>query len=131
MNILIAEDDFPSRLVLQELLDGLGLSHVAVNGKEAVDAVRDAFASGHPYSLICMDIKMPGMDGVTALRQIRDLEESKGIYSTEGVKVIMTTAMRDMKNVRAAFGNLCDAYLVKPIEKAELHAALRRLGLLE
>jgi len=131
MNILIAEDDFPSRLVLQGLLDGLGFSHVAVNGKEAVDSMRAALETGQPYSLICMDIKMPGMDGLTALRQIRDMEEARGVYSTDGVKVIMTTGMRDMKNVRAAFGNLCDAYLVKPIDKAELHATLRRLSLLE
>jgi hypothetical protein len=43
-----------------------------------------------------------------------------GIVSTHGAKVVMTTALGDIKNFAAAYQGLCDAYLVKPIGKAKL-----------
>jgi two-component system, chemotaxis family, chemotaxis protein CheY len=122
---LIVEDDFTSRLLLQEILKGYGPTHIAVNGREAVDAVRTALKAGQPYDLICLDIMMPEMDGQAALRQIRGLEEARGIYSTDGTKIIMTTALGDLKNSTRAFMALCDAYLVKPIDKAKLLEHLR------
>lgn len=73
---------------------------------------------------------MPVMDGNQALRAIRDLEEKRGILAPQGAKIIMTTALDDMKNVMQAFHGLCDAYLVKPIEKAKLIEYLHSLGLL-
>jgi CheY-like chemotaxis protein len=73
MKTLIVEDDFTSRLLLQEFLKSYGPTHVAVNGREAVDAVRAALEAGERYSLICLDIMMPLVDGHEALRQIRSL----------------------------------------------------------
>ena len=131
MKTLIVEDDFTSRLLLQELVKSYGTSHIAVNGKEAVEAVRQAMEDGKPYDLICMDIMMPEMDGQEALRKIRAQEEASGILSTKGVKIVMTTALGDPKNVIAAFGNLCDAYLTKPVQKAKLLEELRKLKLIE
>src|ERR1019366_2557767 len=49
--------------------------------------------SGQKYDLICMDIMMPEMDGQTAVKEIRALEEAGGTLSTQGVKIIMTTAL--------------------------------------
>ena len=43
MKTLIVEDDFTSRLLLQELLNSYGPAHIAINGKEAVEAVRATF----------------------------------------------------------------------------------------
>jgi len=129
MKTLIAEDDFTSRTLLQEILKDSGIVHVAVNGKEAVAAVRKAMESGTPYHLICLDIMMPEMDGYEALKQIRELEESRGIYTPGGARIFMTTALGDMKNVIHAFRASCDAYLVKPIEKAKLLERLREFGL--
>lgn len=131
MKTLIVEDDFISRLILQELLKMYGRLHIAVNGKEAVDAVRLAMESGAPYDLICLDIMMPEMDGQEALRQIRAMEEKAGILSSDGVKIVMTTALSDTKNVVAAFGSLCDAYLTKPIQKTKLQEELRKLKLIK
>ena len=130
MKILIVEDDFTSRLLLQELLKSYGTSHIAVNGKEAVDAVRLALEAGEPYDLICLDIMMPQMNGQEALRQIREQEESRGILSTFGAKVLMTSALDDTKNVMDAFRSLCDAYMTKPINKAKLLEKLRELKLI-
>ena len=63
---------------------------------------------------------MPEMDGTEAVKQVRALEEARGVLSTYGVKIIMTTAVSDMKEVIRSFEGLCDAYLIKPIDTAEL-----------
>jgi len=129
MKTLIVEDDFTSRLLLQKLLAPYGETHIAVNGREAVEAFRLALESGAPYDLVCLDIMMPEMDGQESLRQMRAQEEARGILSVNGAKIIMTTALHDIKTVAAAYKELCDAYLVKPIEKAKLLEAMQQLGL--
>ena len=74
-----ADDEFTSRPVLQEFLRIYGAPHIASNGKEAVAAVRIALEKGESYDLVCMDIKMPGVDGMKALRQICEQEEAHHI----------------------------------------------------
>ena len=131
MKTLIVEDDFASRVLMHELLKGYSTSiHTAVNGKEAVAAVCMAIETGEPYDLICLDIIMPEMNGQEALREIREQEEKKGIPSPQGAKIVMTTALGDVQNVGAAYHNLCDAYLTKPIEKSKLIEKLRELNLI-
>jgi len=129
MRTLIVEDDFTSRLLLQSFLSRYGDCHIAVNGKEAVAAFSAAQASGQNYNLICMDIMMPEMDGQTAVKEIRALEEAGGTFSTNGVKIIMTTALDDVKNVVQSFRSLCDAYLFKPIDTGKLQEHIRTLKL--
>ena len=131
MKTLIVEDDFTSRLFLQTFLSRYGDCHMAVNGKEAVEAFRLATENGSPYHLICMDIMMPEMDGQEAVRQVRALEEARGVLSPHGAKIVMTTAVNEMKEVFRSFQALCDAYLVKPINTAELLSQLRSLRLIE
>lgn len=130
MKALIVEDDFLSRMLLQGLLKPYVVPDVAVNGKEAVEAVRISLENKEPYNLICMDIMMPEMDGQEALRHIRDLEKQAGIMPTDGVKVIMITALDDKKNIMAAFREQCDTYLVKPLDKLKLVATLETLNLI-
>jgi two-component system chemotaxis response regulator CheY len=129
MRTLVVEDDFTSRLLLQSFLSKYGDCHIAVNGKEAVTAFRTANEKGNKYDLICMDIMMPEMDGQAASKQIRDLEQAGGTLSTHGVKIIMTTALDDVKNLVQSFKSLCDAYLFKPIDTGKLLAHLREFHL--
>jgi two-component system chemotaxis response regulator CheY len=130
LRALIVEDDFTSRFLLQKYLEAYGEAHIAVNGREAVQAVREALDSGQRYDLICLDIMMPIMDGHAALRAIRSCEEAHHIFSSDGAKILMTTALRSIKDARTAYEGLCDGYLVKPIERHHLVTELRRQGLI-
>jgi two-component system chemotaxis response regulator CheY len=130
LRMLLVEDDFSSRLLLQTFLARYGECHVAVNGKEAVAAVRSALDCGESYDLICMDIMMPEMDGREAVRQVRAMEEAHGILSTAGAKIIMTTAVDDIREVIRCFRELCDAYLVKPVDLSQLLSHMRSFQLI-
>jgi two-component system chemotaxis response regulator CheY len=131
MKTLIVEDDFTCRLLLQEILKKYGPAHVAINGKEAVEAVRESLEKNEPYNLITMDVMMPEMDGQEALKQIRVLEEAKDVSLVDGAKVIMTTTLDDSGNILGAFKSLCDAYLIKPVDKEKLLTYLRGFGFIE
>jgi two-component system, chemotaxis family, chemotaxis protein CheY len=131
MRALIAEDDFTSRLLMQKLLAPYGESHVAINGREALEAFKEARKKRRPYDLVCLDIMMPEMDGQTVLREIRAIEEGAGTRPGRGVKILMTTALKDAKNVMASFREQCDGYLVKPMDKAKLLKYLREFGLIQ
>ena len=132
MKVLIVEDDFISRKLLQKLLGHYGECDIAVNGQEAVDAFHISLDSDANYDLVCMDIMMPGMDGQQALQEIRKMEKAKGIPEAKGVKVIMTTALDDPKNVvESLYRGGAASYVVKPIDKAKLLDEVRKLGLLD
>jgi two-component system chemotaxis response regulator CheY len=131
MNSLIVDDDFITRMLMQKFLAPYGECHTAINGKEAITVFEDSLKSGEPYDLVCLDIMMPEMDGQHTLSAIRTLEESRGIMIGDGVKVIMTTAVGDMNSKLRAFNESCDAYLVKPIERANLIEKLRSFHLID
>jgi two-component system chemotaxis response regulator CheY len=131
MKTLIVEDDFTSRLVLQTFLSRYGECHVAVNGWEAVEAFRSAVESGQRYDLICMDIMLPEMNGRDAVKQVRKLEATQSTPADSAVKIIMTTAVDDIKEVMSCFSELCDAYLVKPIDLSQLLNQVRSYQLVQ
>ena len=128
---MVVEDDFTSRLLLQRLLTPYGECHIAVNGREAVFAYGVALDAGQPYDLVCLDIMMPEMDGQAALKEIRAMEELRITNSDHGAKIIMISALGDMKSMSAAYQHLCDGYLVKPIVKTELVGLLDKLKVLD
>ena len=130
MKTLIVEDDFTSRLLLQEFLKPYGDVHIAVNGREAVSAVSAALEKRDPYDLICLDVMMPEMDGQEALRIIRAKEAELGVSSPAVAKIVMTTALDQPRNIIQAFRALCDAYLVKPISKPKLLTQLKEFQLI-
>ena len=131
MKALIVEDSFTTRLILQTFLAKYGDCHVAVNGKEAVEAFRLALEANQPYDLICMDVVMPEMDGHEAVKMIRALEKSRGVLPDARVKIIMTTGLSDRLNVIMSAREQCDAYLVKPLDTSRLLIYLESFGLLK
>lgn len=97
--------------------------------KEAVEAFRAASESASGYDLVCMDILLPEMDGQAAVKEMRSWERERAILSTGGAKIIMTTAVDAMKDVIRSFQELCDAYLVKPVNLGDLFNHLKGFGL--
>jgi two-component system, chemotaxis family, chemotaxis protein CheY len=112
------------------LLQSHARCDVVVDGEEAVEAFKMAWEENDPYQLILLDIMMPNMDGQTALREIRSVEREIGVGETRGVKVVMTTALEDPKNVvEAYYQGGADSYLVKPIDRTKLFRVIEDLGL--
>jgi len=129
MRILIAEDDATSRKLLQGLLSRYGECDIALNGKEAVEAVQFARENHRAYDLICMDLRMPMMSGLEAIREIRGQETMTG--DPNPVPIIVTTTYTDLENIASALVERCNAYLVKPIDAAKLQKELKNLGLIQ
>lgn len=131
MRVLIVEDDFTSRKLMQNILAPYGDCDIAVNGNEAVEAFESALKQKNPYDLVCMDIMMPEMDGQEALKQIRAIEKKHDIRGNKETKVVMTTALDDPKNVvEAYYKGGATSYIPKPIDRQLFVHLLRNLGLI-
>ena len=83
-----------------------------------------------PYDLVCLDVMMPVLDGYQVLKAIRDIEAERGITKDQRVKIIMTTALNEERNVKKAFELGCEAYSGKPIDVDRFEQVLRKLGLI-
>jgi two-component system, chemotaxis family, chemotaxis protein CheY len=129
MKSLIAEDDTTNRRLLQTFLSRYGGCDIALDGKEAVNAVRLARENHQSYDLVCMDLRMPQMDGQEAIREIRKQEAAAGVE--RAAKIIVTTVHTEAEDITGALLGRCNAYLVKPIEIARLKKELKALGLIE
>jgi len=129
MRALIVEDEFLSRKILKSFLMTLFEVEIVVNGREAIEAFKLAHRENQPYGLILMDIMMPEVDGIEALKQIRKLEADEDLRPR--VKVIMTTALDDPQTVmRSFYDGEASAYIVKPVVKEKLYKELEKLNLL-
>ena len=132
MRILIVEDDFGSRRLMQKILSDFGTCDVVVDGEEAVQAFRLAWEENNPYHVVFLDIMMPKMDGHEALRQIREMEKGYGIEPMDEVSVIMTTVLEDPKNVVEAYNKGgATSYIVKPVDRQKIDQELKNLKLVE
>ncbi|MGD1069889.1 MAG: response regulator [Bryobacteraceae bacterium] len=126
MKALVVDDDSINRLILQKILSVYAEVHSCVDGKEAVEKYKTALDRGEPYDLVCMDVRMPVMGGIETLRIIRR-EDDCSRLRPQATKVIMTTAADDHDTVDLAFRELCDAYIVKPIDAERLIDVVRCL----
>jgi AmiR/NasT family two-component response regulator len=110
--VVIAEDEAIIRLDLKELLEEEGYEVVGETGRgnEAIELVRQ-----HQPDLVILDIKMPGMDGLTAARHITS-------ERLAAVLVLTAFSQRDLVEQARDAGAL--AYLVKPFQKSDLIPAI-------
>ncbi len=134
MKILVVEDDFASRFVLEKIFQIYGECHTAVDGEEGLKAYQMSMDenSDESYDLICLDIMMPKMDGKELLKQIRDEEENKyKVPRKKRAKIIMITALNDYDNIKTSFMNLCDGYIFKPFKKEKIIEELKKLQLIK
>jgi CheY-like chemotaxis protein len=120
MRILVVEDHAINRLFAKEILKNAGaIAEFAVNGQEAVDAVRKADI---PFDAVLMDIQMPVMDGFEATREIRKIPGS------ETLPIIAMTAHAMTEDKERCMQAGMNAHLAKPIDVMELHSTLLRFG---
>ena len=114
--ILIAEDDATMRQILAGVLKKMGYDVTAASdGTEAWETLRKSDAP----KLLILDWVMPGMDGLSLCRKIRETQTGGYIY------IIMLTAQESRKDVLEGFEAGADDYLVKPIDPDELKARLK------
>lgn len=120
LKILIVEDEFTSRFILQNFLSEYGTPHVAVDGYEAISAIKKAIAENNPYTLVCLDIKMPGIDGKKVSEEIKRLEKETCI-TCEPSKIVMVSSIDDQGTIDQMLSNkYCDLYLKKPVSIRQL-----------
>lgn len=131
MRILIAEDDYASKVFMQRFLRSYGECDLASDGFEAVDAYLTALKEKKLYDLICLDIMMPKLDGLKVLKAIRDIEIERKLQENEKAKIIMTTALNDKESVMKAYEIGCEAYAWKPIETDKFVEVMKKLELIK
>ncbi len=129
MRILIAEDDQASARYMEGLMARHGECIVTSDGEQAVAAFVAALDEGRPFQLLCLDIMMPRKSGQDVLREIRALEQQRGIKASQEAKVIMTTALGDVRSVMGAYKEGATAYVTKPIVLERLFETLHNLGI--
>ena len=115
--VLLAEDHPTNRKVVSLILESMGVEFVCVeNGVDAVAAVEAA-----PFDLVLMDMQMPVMDGLTAIRKIRARERRGGAARTA---ILCLTANALPEHARASAEAGADGHLTKPISATDLMAAV-------
>lgn len=116
MRLLIVEDETALAEALTEILKQNGYPSDAVtNGLDALEYIRTGI-----YDLILLDIMLPGLDGLSILRQIRQ----EKIFTP----VILLTAKSEVADIVAGLDAGSDDYLPKPFSTAELLARVRALS---
>jgi len=112
VRVVIAEDEAIIRLDLKEILEEEGYEVVGETGRgdEAVTLVRE-----HKPDLAILDIRMPGMDGLSAAREIT---------AERAAAVLILTAYSQRNLIEEARDAGALAYLVKPFQRSELMPAI-------
>ncbi len=115
VNVLIADDLAFIKIVLRDILEKSGFRVVgeASNGDEAIARYLDTRPD-----VVLMDITMPGMDGLTALKKIRELDP--------GARVIMCSAIGQQRLIIQAIEMGAKDYIVKPFQPQRVVSALKK-----
>jgi signal transduction histidine kinase/DNA-binding response OmpR family regulator len=114
--VLIVDDMEPNLYVARGLMSPYGLSmETAASGVEAIDKIKD----GNKYDVIFMDHFMPGMDGIEAVKIIRELGYNQPI--------VALTANAILGQADMFLKNGFDGYISKPIDIRQLNITLNNL----
>ena len=130
VTIILAEDDDGHAQLVQRNLERAGLLNGFLrvrDGQELLDCLNTR-GDSHNHTLgealvVLLDINMPRIDGVEALRQI------KANPATHRIPVIMLTTTDDPREIDRCYELGCNVYITKPVEYDGFIDAIRRLGL--
>jgi len=128
-SILLAEDNPQDAELILEALDDHKLVNRVILVKDGVEAMEylrceGKFATRRPGNpaVIVLDIKMPRMDGIEALRAIRTDP------ALTLIPVVMLTSSREEQDLIRSYELGSNAYVVKPVRFADFIAAVKQLG---
>jgi len=110
-HILICDDEEPVRESLKACLEESYVLSFANSGKEALDNI-----SNNAFDLLIIDIKMPGMDGLETIRQIKEIKPDQKIIVLSGYESISVAQQASKYNIAS--------YLTKPVSKDKLLKAI-------
>jgi CheY-like chemotaxis protein len=117
--VLLVDDSVENRNLLRIMLSSQPIVlHEAGNGREALEMFEK-----NAYSLLLMDVQMPIMDGYTATRKIRGIEESTGRARTP---IVAFTAFATENDFQTSMDAGCDDHIAKPFRKKTLIDCLAR-----
>lgn len=120
--VLLVDDNAINLEVASFILEDMGLIvSCATDGSEAVDLIREADAGA--YDVVLMDVQMPTMDGYTATRSIRALDD----HPLADVPIVAVTANSFAEDVEAAHAAGMDAHLAKPLDVDMVRDVLTKL----
>jgi len=120
--IMVVEDNSINRTLVARVLEKRGYTTLmAVDGFEAVNFVK----AGKHIDLILMDIQMPGMDGMEALKIIREFEKSSGSGNRTPVIALSAHVMKE--DVDKFLNSGFDSYVAKPFNSNDLTARIESL----
>ncbi|MGV8834443.1 MAG: response regulator [Devosia sp.] len=117
IKLLVVEDHQALLDVTVETLTTQGHEVIGIDSAEAMDELPDRFTP----DIAILDINLPGEDGLSLARRLRNLQPDIGI--------IMLTARRALEEKLAGYEHGADVYLTKPIAPEELCAAVQALAL--
>jgi two-component system, chemotaxis family, chemotaxis protein CheY len=131
-SVLIAEDELITRELLSNHLESNGFRVTQVdNGQQAVDCFIGALFNSKPFGLVFLDINMPEMDGHSALKKIRKIENLYMSKDFEKTFAFIMSAFNTFENRIAAFSQgECDSFLSKPITSNIIDQTLRNQRLM-
>lgn len=115
VNIIVVDDEPGLRGMMEDYLSMQGFSVASAENGAALDRL----LSTHSPDLLLMDVNMPGEDGISIVKRLRNAGERMGI--------IMLTANSDESSKVTGLSNGADDYLTKPFEVRELLARVRSL----
>lgn len=117
-SVLLAEDDEINRIFVEELLKARQCRVVSVeNGQGVLDVLEN-----DQFDIVLMDIQMPEMDGIQAIRHIRETEKESGQHLP--VIALTAHAMEEHRNQCLLAG--MDDFLAKPLDVEELFAVMKK-----
>lgn len=117
VRLLLAEDDYFSRMLVKTKLESQGLSlDMVSNGQEAVQACSES-----DYDLVLMDCQMPVLDGYEATRHIRQQENNR-----RHIPIVALTAYEGAGEAEKCLTAGMDDYLIKPIDFTKLIAVIQK-----
>ncbi|MCL4259653.1 MAG: response regulator [Anaerolineales bacterium] len=117
LKVLIADDVQETRRntrLMLAAIDDVEVVAIASNGLQAIQ-----FANEHHPDVVLLDVNMPGMDGLTAYREIAKLHPAIGC--------IIISAEKDTNTLQAAISAGVQEYLVKPFTGDELETAIKKV----